>query len=185
MSNNHNYSIRPVEERDLNILFAWRNSERIRAFMYTDHLITMDEHLKWFHYIRHGNTGHALIFEDGGRPLGTVNINRINRSDNSCHWGFYVGDSSAPKGSGTALGCLGLRYIFEHLRLDMVTGEAFSFNRASIGLHLKLGFQPAEEPSCKVLKNGSYKEVLRFSLSKGMWESIGDTLLDMYLGVKR
>ena len=42
------YSICPIEERDLELLLNWRNSERIHSLMLTDHKITWEEHCNWF-----------------------------------------------------------------------------------------------------------------------------------------
>lgn len=177
------YSLRPVQERDLDLLLAWRNSDRIRAVMYTDHIISMDEHKRWFQALAKGNAAHALIFEKDGRPLGTVNITRINNSDRSCHWGFYLGEADAPRGSGFTMGYLGLSYIFGTLELDRVTGEAFSFNQASIRFHGKLGFQRERGADRRVLKNGIQVEVFTFSLVRERWEKIEEGLLqDLTLG---
>jgi len=40
--------LRPIEEGDLATVLEWRNSERIRANMYTDHLISREEHRAGF-----------------------------------------------------------------------------------------------------------------------------------------
>lgn len=171
------YSLRPVEERDLEMLLAWRNSDRIRSVMYTDHVIQMDEHRRWFRGLAEGAAAHALIFEQDGRPLGTVNITRIDESGKSCHWGFYLGEPDAPRGSGAVMGYLGLSYIFGTLKLDRVTGEAFSFNRASVRFHGKLGFRSERDTGRKVLKNGIQEEVLTFTLTRDRWEKIKDDVL--------
>lgn len=39
------YSVRPLEEKDLRLVLDWRNSERVHSKMLTDHKITWEEHL--------------------------------------------------------------------------------------------------------------------------------------------
>ena len=39
--------LRPVEASDQDRILAWRNSTDVRAYMYTDHLISPDEHSRW------------------------------------------------------------------------------------------------------------------------------------------
>ena len=53
--------LRPVLESDLGLIRQWRNSERIRANMFTDHIISSEEHLAADLYgaLRHGAKGCA------------------------------------------------------------------------------------------------------------------------------
>jgi UDP-4-amino-4,6-dideoxy-N-acetyl-beta-L-altrosamine N-acetyltransferase len=163
--------LRPVERKDLEKLLEWRNADRIRAYMYTDHLIGQEEHAAWFERLGTNDTARALIFEVNGRPLGVVNVTRIDRLNGTCHWGFYIGETDSPKGSGTALGYLGLEYIFGTLGIRKVTGEAFAFNEASIAFHRRLGFSREGHFVAHVMKNGSFQDILSFALFRDQWEA--------------
>ncbi|CAG0975254.1 UDP-4-amino-4, 6-dideoxy-N-acetyl-beta-L-altrosamine N-acetyltransferase [Geobacteraceae bacterium] len=163
--------LRPVKREDLEKLLEWRNADRIRAYMYTDHLIGWEEHAAWFERLGTNDTARALLFEVNDRPLGVVNVTRIDRLNGTCHWGFYIGEADAPKGSGTALGYLGLEYIFGTLGIRKVTGEAFAFNEASIAFHRRLGFSQEGHFVRHVMKNGSYQDILSFALFRDQWEA--------------
>jgi UDP-4-amino-4,6-dideoxy-N-acetyl-beta-L-altrosamine N-acetyltransferase len=169
MLKRNNLNLRPVKESDLPMLLEWRNSERIRANMYTDHIITGEEHRSWFNRLQQKRDIISLVFEMDQRPLGIVNINRIDRDSNSCHWGFYIGDPDAPRGSGIYMGYVGLEYIFKTLDFRKVTGEALVFNQASIAFHKKLGFSQEILPPVQVLKNGKYEDIVSFALTKDDW----------------
>ncbi len=163
--------LRPVERKDLEKLLEWRNADRIRAFMYTDHIISPEEHAAWFERLGTNDTAYALLFTVNGRPLGVVNVTSIDRRNGTCHWGFYIGEADAPRGSGTALGYLGLYYIFDTLGIRKVIGEAFAFNEASIAFHRRLGFSQEGHFVQHVVKNGSCQDILSFALFRDQWEA--------------
>jgi len=163
------YVLRPIEERDLDTVLGWRNSERVRSNMYTDHEITFDEHREWFARLQKEPVPTFMILEFQGRPIGVIQVTQIDRRNNKCHWGFYIGDPGAPPGSGTALGYLGLNYIFDVLKIRKLCAEAFVFNSASVKYHKRLGFI---EEGCLVkhiLKNGRYEDIVSFALFEEDW----------------
>jgi UDP-4-amino-4,6-dideoxy-N-acetyl-beta-L-altrosamine N-acetyltransferase len=164
--------LREVEERDLELLLSWRNSERIRANMYTSHLITEAEHRAWFERLTRERHAFAFLFEADHRPLGVVNLNQLDWRNKRCHWGFYLGETDAPRGSGTRMAYLALLHVFEELKLHKVIGEAFSFNTASIAYHTKLGFSQEGHFVEHVLKDGSYLDILSFALLSQDWPRI-------------
>jgi UDP-4-amino-4,6-dideoxy-N-acetyl-beta-L-altrosamine N-acetyltransferase len=163
------YTLRPIEERDLAMVLGWRNSDRIRACMYTDHMISPDEHRAWFEALQLPDAACTLVFEIGSRPVGVVNASRIDRINGTCHWGFYLGEGDLPRGSGMALGFLGLQYLFGTLGMREVVGEAFASNCASVRFHEKLGFRRVGLLAAKTLKNGCYEDVVVFTLCSADW----------------
>lgn len=164
--------LRAVEERDLELILAWRNSERIRANMYTGHEITPEEHRAWFERLTREKESFSLLFEADGAPLGVVNLNHLDWRNRSCHWGFYLGEADAPPGSGTRMAYLALRHIFEELKLHKVIGEALAFNQASIAYHRKLGFSQEAHYVQHVLRDGNFLDVLSFALFSRDWPTI-------------
>lgn len=161
--------LRAVEEKDLEQMLAWRNSERISANMYTGHVITLAEHRAWFARLTEEGRAFAFLFEVSGRPLGVVNLTQMDRVNGTCHWGFYIGEAGAPPGSGTRMAYLALTHIFERLNLRKVIGEAFAFNQASIAYHKKLGFSQEAHFVKHVLKDGRYEDIISFALLKSDW----------------
>ena len=113
----------------------------------------------------------TLLFALDGRPLGVVNVTRADRHNGTCHWGFYIGATDPPRGSGTAMGYLGLDYIFATLGLRKVIGEAFAFNEASIAFHRRLGFAQEGCFVRQVLKGGTYRDIISFALFNDQWEA--------------
>jgi UDP-4-amino-4,6-dideoxy-N-acetyl-beta-L-altrosamine N-acetyltransferase len=137
--------------------------------MYTDHVITMDEHREWFERLRKEPDPTFLVFEYKDKLIGVVNVTQIDRRNGKCYWGFYVGDPEAPRGSGTILGYFGLNYIFDVLKIRKLCAEAFAFNEASIRFHKRLGFVEEGLLARHVQKNGRYEDVISFALFADDW----------------
>lgn len=163
------YNFRPIQDTDLKTVFDWRNSERIRRVSYHDHLITMDEHRRWFKNLQADSTRRTFIFEENHRPLGTVNIVDIDLKNKRCRWGFYLGEEDLKKGTGTEMAKFALDYIFDAIELEKVCAEAFDWNEASIVYHLKLGFQREGLLRKHQLKDGQLQDLVLFGLLKSDW----------------
>ena len=171
--------LRRMEHTDLDMVLKWRNSERIRQAMYTDHVITHDEHYAWFERVTRNDMTMPFVFECQGRPLGVVNVGDIDRRNLRCMWGFYIGDENAPRGSGTAMGYLALEYLFEKEKFHRVMGEALVDNEASIKYHRRLGFVEEGRLIDHVVKNGRYTDVISFALIDRVWRAIRSDLAAM------
>ena len=170
MLRREDYRLRPVEEADLPRILEWRNSERIRVNMYTDHIISIEEHRDWYHNLRKGGHSVCLVFERLDRPCGIVNFTGFDRKGGRCDWGFYLGETDLPRGTGDVMGMLGLEYAFEKLNIRKLCGEAFAFNTSSIKFFGRLGFSEEGRFSRHALKCGKHEDVVRFALFKEDWE---------------
>ncbi|MEH1867859.1 MAG: UDP-4-amino-4,6-dideoxy-N-acetyl-beta-L-altrosamine N-acetyltransferase [Nostoc sp.] len=169
MPKREEYRLRTLEKSDLEQLLEWRNSDRIRANMYNDQIINMDEHRKWFE--NHSNNESVIykIFEFQCRPVGVVNVIQIDMRNKKCYWAFYLGDTNVPRGSGAVMEFLFLEYTFEVLQIRKLCCEVFAFNISTIKLHKKFGF--TEEGCFKqhIFKNGKYEDVISMALLQDEW----------------
>ena len=163
------YKLRPIKKEELELILKWRNSDRIRKNMYEDSIISMKQHKKWFQSLKSSKSVY-LVFEHRTKPLGVVYFHDIDEKNNKCTWGFYIGEESPGKGTGTILGYLGLEYAFTKLKIRKVSGETFAFNEASIHFHKKLMFKEEGKLNHHVLRNGSFEDIFLFSLFSEEWE---------------
>jgi len=164
--------LRPIRDTDLDLILQWRNSERIRANMFADHIISRQEHLVWFERIKKETVPLFLVFEYLRKPLGIISITQIDRVNNRCMWGFYLGETDGTPESGMIMAYLGLTYIFEDLNIRKLCSEAFTFNQGSIRFHQKLGFAQEGIFMKHVLKNDAYQDVISFALFEEDWPNI-------------
>ncbi|GGJ64247.1 UDP-4-amino-4,6-dideoxy-N-acetyl-beta-L-altrosamine N-acetyltransferase [Anoxybacillus voinovskiensis] len=171
------YRLRDITEEDLETVLCWRNSERIRRYMYHDHTISMEEHIRWFESLQNDSSRIFKMFIYKDEPIGTVSFNKIDRKNGRCSWGFYIGNEHAPKGAGTILGYLGIEYAFYELQMRKICAEVLEFNEISIRFHQKLGFYNEGRLLKHVKKNDVLVDVLLFVLLRERWELVKRNIL--------
>ena len=162
------YKIRVIQQSDLELILRWRNHPKIRRHMYSQHLITWDEHLRWFLKKKKDPKTHLLMFELDKNPEGFISF-RENECVGTAEWGFYL-SPDAPKNTGRLLGFAGLSYAFETICVHKVCGEALGYNEKSIRLHLSLGFQQEGVLRQHHFDGKTYYDVIRFGLLVDRWD---------------
>ena len=166
-----NYMLRPVREGDSELLLRWRNADHIRPFMYTDHLISESEHRQWFARMMGDESSAYFILEGSGGPLGMVCFTGIDENDRSAVMGCYLGETDAPRGSGTAMGYLALEWIFSNREVRQVRAEVLDFNEASRRFFTRLGFEETDVLPGKLERRGRKLDVIKFNVEREGWMS--------------
>lgn len=170
-------TLRPMTDSDLEMVLEWRNAPNVRKNMYTQQVISLDEHRKWWAGIKGKSSNIYLIFEAEGVPTGLVYFTNIERDHDTAVWGFYTGPS-APKGSGSVLGLCALDHAFGDLVLNKLCAEVLAYNTISLGFHKKIGFQ--EEDFLKDQKkiDGAFVDVYRLAIFADDWQRKRPQLLE-------
>ena len=156
--------LRLMSEADASMVLAWRNQERIRANMYTDHVIGREEHLQWIRRAIADENGRYLIFEWREHPAGFISITGIDPRQGRAEWAFYLGEPSLPRGAGMAMEFLALEYAFEALDIRKLACEVFAFNAPVTKMHGRFGFQQESHLKAHAKKNGEFIDVIGLSL---------------------
>ncbi|MGE4294082.1 MAG: UDP-4-amino-4,6-dideoxy-N-acetyl-beta-L-altrosamine N-acetyltransferase [Campylobacterales bacterium] len=172
MFNRADFSLRPLQQADRERLLCWRNSDRVRENMYTDHLIGEDEHNAWFAKTLNDPAVWYRVFAHKDRPIGLTSLTRIENG--SGFWGFYLGEPDAPAGCGAVMEWLSLEAAFDELGLSEVFCEVFAFNGAVIKLHRKFGF--IETGSLERSKDGRIERAVALRLDRPTWAQSRSTL---------
>lgn len=166
------YKLRYMAETDLLQVLQWRNSDRVRPNMFNDKLITLEEHREWHQRIKYDSTVKYFIFEYKNNPIGVINISDLNSHSNECTWGFYIGETLVPRGSGTVMGYLALEYTFALEGIGKVVGHVLALNPASIRFHTRLGFVEIGKLTARAFKKGKYEDVIVMSLLNEEWKRV-------------
>lgn len=156
------YRLRPMTANDLDMVLQWRNHNKIRQYMYTQHEISREEHSRWYEAVNRDNNRYQLIFESSGIATGFINFTRHGEVP-VADWGFYLAPG-AVKGVGHQLGRLALDFAFTDMKLHKLCGEVLASNERSIRFHLKLGFQQEGVLREQYINNQRYIDVIRFGL---------------------
>lgn len=161
--------VRPMTHQDLERVLAWRNHEEVRRYMYTQHEISLAEHVRWFERASQDACRHLLVFESNAVPQGFISLHQI-APGGVADWGFYAAPD-APKGAGRQLGQAALRYAFTQASLHKLCGQALAYNERSIKFHLSLGFQQEGILREQHFDGQNYHDVVCFGLIAAEWQA--------------
>lgn len=131
--------LRPMTDADLERVLAWRNHPAVRAHMYTQHEITVEEHRTWWVGAKDTAKSRFLIYEQAGQPMGYVAFSDIARGSDTATWGFYTAPHAA-KGTGSLMTFCAMDLAFGSLDLRKLNAEVVGRNAASLNLHANFGF---------------------------------------------
>jgi len=165
------FAIRPLTEEDSGLVLGWRNQDRVRINMYTDHLISESEHAVWFGHALQDSLSQYFIFMHRGRPVGFISFTGINSLHGRCSWAFYLGEIDVPRGSGSVMEFLALDFAFGVLGIRKLCCEVFTFNDSVIRLHEKFGFVREGLLVQHYLKGDKYEDVVCLARFQGDWKS--------------
>lgn len=161
-------AIRPMIERDLDQVLAWRNHPDIRRLMLTQHEINPKEHHDWFERVSKDPLAKLLIIEEKQISLGFVSLTGLEVGG-IAEWGFYKAPD-APKGAGRKVGIAALNYVFRDLKVHKVCGQALAFNEMSIRYHRSLGFKQEGVLRDQYKIGGVYHNLFCFGLLSHEWQ---------------
>lgn len=128
-----------LSKSDLGFLLAWRNHPDVSKYMYSQHEVTLEEHLAWFEKVSTSSLHHQFILKINNLPCGYMAFFE-DKELNVANWGFYVAPN-ASKGVGLILGSLGISMGFEVLQFKAILGEVIEGNEVSKRFHERLGFR--------------------------------------------
>lgn len=169
VSNGMNYELVDIKVTDLKLVYNWRNQERIRQMMYNQDPIKWENHLKWYESLSKESAKISKIFRINNEPIGIINVNNINRRNQRCDWGFYIGENDTPKGTGLLLGYVALQFILVELGFNKVVGEVLQYNEISKKFHERLGFKLDGVLRQHIEKGKVFEDVYVYSLLKQDW----------------
>ena len=163
-------TLRDLTPDDSGRIHAWRNSEAVRSYMYTDHLISPDEHARWFAGIAGDDRRRYWIIEVDGRPVGLANLYDIDRRHGRCAWAYYLADpSTRGLGLGSYVEFWMIEQVFGPQGLGKLWCEVLASNEAVWSLHERHGFVREACFRRHIIKDGVGVDVFGLGLLAEDW----------------
>ena len=163
------YHFRSMEESDKAQIRHWRNQSHVRQVMFTDHLISNEEHDEWFKKAFNSVDSVHLILEHMNDPVAFVYFTSIDRINSKCQWGFYLTSLLHPRGTGSLMAWFSLDWCFATMGMRKLSCESFAFNKKAVSIYQKFGFAPESCSRSLMVKKGFFYKVLGFSLLAQEW----------------
>ncbi|MDP1631821.1 MAG: UDP-4-amino-4,6-dideoxy-N-acetyl-beta-L-altrosamine N-acetyltransferase [Caulobacter sp.] len=163
-------TLRDLTPDDSDRLFAWRNSEAVRPYMYTDHLIAPEEHAHWFAGLPGDDRRRYWIIEMDGVPVGLANLYDIDRRHGRCAWAYYLADPSVRGlGLGSFVEFWMIEQVFGPQALTKLWCEVLASNEPVWRLHEKHGFVQEARFRRHIVKDGEAVDVFGLGLLAEDW----------------
>lgn len=147
-----------------------RNEPSVRNSMYTDHHISLDEHLNWVEILKNDKTQIVFIILVNDIASGVLSISALDLVHKKSDWAFYLTDK-VRGGLGTALEFSLLNFAFDDLLLEKLNCEVLETNDVIVKLHKKFGFIEEGFKNSNIEKNGTRIGVYFLGITKDEWVS--------------
>ncbi|SCL32551.1 Protein N-acetyltransferase, RimJ/RimL family [Micromonospora nigra] len=126
--------LREATTDDVHLMLSWRNQETNREVSKTSHVITAQEHARWWAATREDPTRRLLTYLRDGVPCGAVTFFDLRLDGpRTGSWGFYLdADGLAARGETLSAWLEVMReavdHAFDELALDRLDGEVLGHN---------------------------------------------------------
>lgn len=176
--------LRPILEKDISTMLAWRNAPAVREHMYTRHEITEEEHNAWWSRYCTRTDQMYFMYEDKQQSLGIVGITAVDLINSNCSWAFYS-SPKALRGTGSRMEYLTLEHVFFNLELNKLYCEVLSTNPAVVKLHKKFGFvvEGVFREQHKITEK--YIDIYRLGLLKKEWLNNRTNMLEKLIAINK
>ncbi|MEI9973595.1 MAG: GNAT family protein [Ignavibacteriota bacterium] len=167
--------LRLLEERHASIVFELMDRDRdyLREWLaFVDQTRTEDD---WRKFVRASleqfaaTEGFSAGIWEGDRFIGVIGTKRIDWLNGKVELGYWMGRGHQGKGIMTDACRAVLDYLFRELRLNRVEIQCATGNVRSAGIPRRLGFTLEGVRREAELVNGTFHDLLLFSLLRKEW----------------
>lgn len=154
--------LRPATDADRDVILEWRNHPEVRAVSLTQHLISPEEHEKWWEGTKTRSDREVYIYERHDIPSGVVTFFDLDREAGTSWWGYYL-DNAGLTERGELLPAWieiqrqAVRFAWDELGLAELHGEVLDNNAAVRRFNKRNGFEEVETEEREI--NGETKVV--------------------------
>ena len=131
-----------LTDREKEMVRVWRNNENIRKWMYSNHIISEEEHSGFIERLRNGGNNFYWISKDSmDRYMGAIYLNRVDLVDRDAYLGIYKSPDCGLSGAGLLLMRCLKRLAFDIADLQTLRLEVMDGNTRAIRFYEEVGFQ--------------------------------------------
>lgn len=151
------------------LIRMWRNNDKVRSHMFSDHLVSKEEHATWLASLPNSQLQKAWVVFSHATPIAVVNLQKISLSNKRTDWGFYVDPEKSRPGMGAKVLYAFLYRIFEEWNYEKVNAVVLSNNMPVVKLHKKFGFVEEGIRREHILRNEQKMDCYFLGLCKTEW----------------
>ena len=147
-----------IEEKEM--VRERRNDESIRKWMYSDEIISQEEHYNFIENLQKDNKNFYWITYKDEEFIGVISLNNINIKNKNAYLGIYSNPFCEMKNKGSLLiNCL-KKVAFDIVELHSLKLEVIENNKNAVDFYKKMGFEEEGRLKEFVFKNGIWLSVI-------------------------
>ena len=146
-----------------------RNQLSVRRWMYTDHIITSEEHVNFLHRVSFDPRQWMFAVIDEDQLVGVASVNSVDVLHKKADWAFYLSEQ-ARGGLGSAIEFALIDFVFDKLAMEKLNCEVIDGNDSVLKLHKKFLFQIEGLRRSQITKDGTRRGVHLLGLTKEDWQ---------------
>lgn len=163
--------LRAIEPSDWETYFAWdQDDEQSRALYFVpfpQSQASVKQFAEKAAMRKPESDNFRFVIENSEhKVVGDITTHNCDQRNGNFSWGVNIKQEYRRKGYASEAIRLVMRYYFQELRYQKVTISIYSFNKASIKLHERLGFQQEGRIRRTVFTGGQYFDELIYGLTK-------------------
>ena len=158
-----------------------RNSTFVNSGMYTDHKISLEEHLSWLKNLVYKSNHCVFAVLKDQEVFGIVSLNNIKNKKKETDWAFYIKKTNII-GLGPALEYAFINYIFETNKFTKLNCEVLETNETVLRLHKKFYFKEVNKTNFIKKKDKNIK-IIYLSLNSFTWSKKKKLIYEKYIRV--
>lgn len=170
MSDRVDVRLRPATAADSARMLDWRNQPEVARWMYSDHLITPDEHARFMAQALTDPTRRYWIVELDGAPVGLAGLVDISTQNRKATLVHYLADPiTRGRGLGAFVEVWLLDQTFRELGLNKLSCEVMLENERAWKMHEGFGFTREAYYRAHVWKAGAPRDVVGLAMLAEDW----------------
>jgi UDP-4-amino-4,6-dideoxy-N-acetyl-beta-L-altrosamine N-acetyltransferase len=150
-----------LNDDDKEMIRNWRNHEDVRKWMYSNHLISTEEHAMFMAGVINDNkNSYWLARNKNGECIGVISLNRLDFNNENAYFGIYANPDCKMQGVGhTLIDCL-KKLAFHTANLHTLKLEVIEANEQAVNFYERSGFSREGRLKECILKGGKRQDVL-------------------------
>lgn len=130
-----------LSEEEHEIVRRWRNHPEVRKWMYSNHEISREEHLRFVERLREDTKNFYYLVTKEDKNVGVIYLTKLDLKNRNAYLGIYSNPQDKIKGAGLILGRAIMKLAFKVVILHTLKLEVFENNLKALELYKKLGFK--------------------------------------------
>lgn len=137
-----------------------RNDDRVRKWMYSDEIISQEEHFNFIENLQKDNKNFYWMVYKDEKFIGVISLNNIDIKNKNAYLGIYSNPFCEMKNKGSLLiNCL-KEVAFDIVELHSLKLEVIENNKRAVDFYKKIGFEEEGVLREFVHKDGKWLSVI-------------------------